>query len=108
MMSAKRESSIMDADAMSSCPWWSVLCARAYATLSSTSLPIRPYLREATSSCAAAAAVPFSAATGSACQRADLFTDMHSSDAVLIVEEKRRHEKEAAGGQDWGTARRSG
>ena len=45
MTRAKRESAIMEAAAMSSCPWWSVLCARAYATLSSTSLPMRPYLR---------------------------------------------------------------
>ena len=43
-ISAKRASDIMDAAAMSSWPWWSVLCARAYATLSSTSLGLSPYL----------------------------------------------------------------
>ena len=42
MISAKRASAIIDAAASSSWPWWSVLCARAYATLSSTSAGLRP------------------------------------------------------------------
>ena len=42
MSTAKRESAIMLAACMSSCCWCSVLCARAYATLSSTSCAFRP------------------------------------------------------------------
>ncbi len=43
-INAKRESAIMDAAAIKSCAWWSVLCALAYATLSKTSCGINPYL----------------------------------------------------------------
>ena len=47
MTTAKRESAIMPAAAVSSSSWWSVLLARAQATLSSTSLPLMLKLGEA-------------------------------------------------------------